>query len=159
MLPAATGEPGLVIHPFGAGRAVYVPWSCGSIVHRHGHPNTSSFLADLLQHHAGLEPVGGTLPPMVEVTLFERTDAAVHLLHLVNGSGHRGVSCVKPVTMRDLEVVIPYRGEPLGIFGLVGGRELEWHVAEGRLTVRVPELGLFEAVRIAQDPTTRRRRP
>lgn len=157
VLPAATGEPGLVIHPFGAGHAAYVPWSCGTLVHRHGHGNTSSFLADLLQHHAGLEPVGGTLPPMVEVTLSERADAAVHLLHLVNGSGHRGVSCVEPVTMRDLEVVIPYRGEPSRANGLVGGRELEWHVAEGRLTVRVPELGLFEAVQIEQDPTTRRR--
>lgn len=157
VLPEPTGEPGLVVHRIGTGRAVYVPWPCGSIVDRHGHPNTSGFAADVLQHHTGLEPVGGTLPPTVEVTLFERADAGVHLLHLVNGSGHRGVSCVEPVTMRDLEVVLPYRGEPGEVTGLVGDRELEWHVANGRLNIWVPELGLFEAVRISRGANQPRR--
>jgi hypothetical protein len=131
---------------------VYVPWLCGSIVDRHGHQNTSSFVADLLQQHAGLEPVAGNLSPMIEVTLFERANAGVHLLHLVNSSGHRGVSCVEPVAMRDLEVVIPYRGQPSSVAGLVGGDDLEWRAANGTLTIGVPELGLFEAVRIAQEP-------
>jgi hypothetical protein len=148
VLPEATGEPGLVVHPFGAGRAVYVPWCCGAVAHRHGQANTSSFLADVLEHHARLEPLGGNLPPMVEVTLFERHNAPVHLLHLVNSSGVRGASWVAPVPMRDLEVVVPYEGEPTAISGLVSGRPLTWSAAGGRLTVRVPELDLFEAVRI-----------
>ena len=38
VVPEATGEPGLVIHPFGDGRAVYIPWSCGTLVERHGPP-------------------------------------------------------------------------------------------------------------------------
>jgi hypothetical protein len=150
VLPEPTGQPGLVLHAFGSGRAVNVPWSCGSLVDRHGHPNTSSFLADVLQQHAGLDPVGGTLPPSVEVTLLEHAGAGVHLLHLVNGSGHRGIGCDAPVTMRELDVVVPYEGEPSSVTGLVGGRDLEWHVADGKLTVHVPELGLFEAVRIAK---------
>lgn len=152
VLPDATGEPGLVIHPFGAGRAVYVPWSAGALLHRQGHQNTSSFVADVLQHVAGLEPVGGNLSPMVEVTLFERDGGAVHLLHLVNGSGSFGVSCVEPVTVHHVEVVIPYAGEPADVTGLVAGRELERYASEGRLAIRVPELRLFEAVRIARDP-------
>ena len=150
VLPAATGEPGLVIHPFGAGRAVFVPWSCGALVHRHGTQNTSSFAADVLRHHAGLEPLGGNLPPAVEVTLFERGDGTARLLHLVNGSGQLGAGWAAPVTMHDVEVVLPGAdGEPAGVTGLVSGRALEWHAADGRLTVRVPELHLFEAVRIA----------
>ncbi len=151
VLPEATGEPGLVTRPFGAGRVVYIPWLCGTLVERHGLANTISFVADVLQHHAGLEPVGGNLSPMVEVTLFERDGGAVHLLHLVNASGHRGVSCVEPVTMHDLEVTIPYVGEPSGVTGLVAGREFTWRAADGLLTVHVPELSLFEAIRIARD--------
>jgi putative glycosyl hydrolase-like family 6 (GHL6) protein/glycosyl hydrolase family 42 (putative beta-galactosidase) len=150
VLPEATGEPGLVTHPFGEGRVAYVPWSCGTLVERHGHPNTSSFAADVLQHHAGLEPVGGNLSPMIEVTLFERDGGTVHLLHLVNASGHRGVSCVDPVTIHDVEVSIEYAGEPSGVAGLVAGRELTWRTSDGLLTVRVPELHLFEAIRIAR---------
>ncbi len=150
VVPEATGEPGLVIHPFGDGRAVYIPWSCGTLVDRHGHPNTSSFAADVLQHHAGLEPVGGNLSPMVEVTLFERNAGTVHLLHLVNGSGHRGTGCVEPVPMHGVEVTIPYQGEPSRVAGLVAERELAWRAEDGLLTMHVPELELFEAIRIAR---------
>ncbi len=84
---------------------------------------------------------------MVEVTFFARDDGA-HLLHLVNASGHRGVSCVEPVTMHDLEVVVPFEGEPSRVTALVADRELEWSAAEGRLTIEIPTLGLLEAVRI-----------
>jgi hypothetical protein len=146
VLPAATGEPGLVTHAFGAGRAVYVPWSCGAIVERHGQANTISFVADVLERHAGIEPVGGNLSPMVEVTLFERPDARVYLLHLVNGSG--AWTGVRPIPMRDLEVVIPFGGKPSAVTGLVGGAELGWQASDGELTIRVPELELFEAIRI-----------
>lgn len=146
-LPEPTGEPGLVIHPFGGGRAVYVPWACGTLVHRHGHANTSAFVADVLGCHAGLEAVGGNLSPTVEVTLSAGADG-IHLLHLVNASGHRGVSCVEPVTMRDVKVVVPFAREPSAVRGLVADRELTWRSDGERLAIDVPELRLFEAIRI-----------
>jgi hypothetical protein len=152
-LPEATGEPGLTVHPFGKGRGIHVPWPCGALFHRQGHPNTSSFMADLLEHVAEIEPVGGNLSPMVEVTLHERGDGNGHLLHLVNGSGHFGVSYVEPVTMHDVEVVLPYEGEPIDVTALVEGRPIEWHASDGHLTVRVPEVHLFEAVRVAGPST------
>ena len=148
VLPGPTGEPGLVIHRFGAGRALYLPWSCGTLVERHGQVNTSSFVADVLQHHAGLEPVGGNLPAMVEVTLFERPADRAHLLHLVNASGSWGAGGHPPIAMRDLEVVVPSSGEPADVVGLVAGRPLGWHTTGDRLSIRVAELGLFEAIRI-----------
>jgi putative glycosyl hydrolase-like family 6 (GHL6) protein len=52
--PEPGDEPGLVTNRFGAGRAVYVPWGCGALVHRHGHANASSFMADVVEHEAGL---------------------------------------------------------------------------------------------------------
>lgn len=105
-------------------------------------------MADVLQNQAGLEPVGGNLSPMVEVTLLERPGGGVRLLHLVNGSGNLDAGWVEPVTMRDVEVAFPHVGEPSEVRSLVTDRELPWHVGDARLTVRIPELNLFEAIRI-----------
>jgi Hypothetical glycosyl hydrolase 6/Beta-galactosidase trimerisation domain len=143
-----TDDPALTVHPFGEGRAVYVPWLCGTLFHRHGEPNTAAFAADVLEHHAGLSPLGGNLSPMVEVTLFEKIDRSYRLLHLINGSGRFDTSSFAPVPMRDLEVTIPFDGEPSRITGLVSARECAWTASDAHLTIRVPELGLFEALEI-----------
>lgn len=148
VLEEPTGEPAMTTRGFGDGRAIFLPWRCGALVERDGHPNTSEFLADVLEHHAGLEPLGGNLSPMVEVTLFERPGGDL-LLHLVNASGHFGQREVAPVPMRDAEVVLPFEGEPASVTALVGAR-CAWSAADGRLAVRVPELGLFEALVIAR---------
>jgi hypothetical protein len=149
VLPTATDEPGLVTQAYGSGRVVYLPWSCGALVDRHGQTNTSSFAADVLEHHAGLEPLGGNPPAMVEVTLSERSGGRTHLLHLVNGSGSWGPTDGRPVAIHGLDVVIPFDGEPAAVTALVANRTLEWHAnGEGRLAIRVPVLDLFEAIRI-----------
>jgi hypothetical protein len=115
-------------------------------VDRHGQANTISFVADVLEHHARAQPIGGNLSKMVEVTLFEGA-ARAHLLHLVNGSG--AWTGVAPITMRDLAIEIAYPGEPSAVTGLVDGRPLDWARASERLTIRLPQLDLFEAIRIA----------
>ena len=154
-LPAPTDDPGVVVHPFGAGRAVYVPWSCGTLLERHGHANTSSFMADVLQSLGGLEPIGGNLSPMVEVTLLEHVDAEHRLLHLVNGSGQLGAGWVEPVTMRQLKVAIPCDGAPTEVRSLVTGAELAWQLSEDQLTIAVPELHRFEAIKITDGRSER----
>jgi hypothetical protein len=130
------------------GRVIFLPWRCAALVERDGHPNTSDFLADVLEHHAGVEPLGGNLSAMVEVTLFERLDGAL-LLHLVNASGHFGQREVAPVPMHDAEVVLPFEGEPASVTALVG-EGCGWSAADGRLAIRIPELGLFEALVIGR---------
>ena len=104
------------------------------------------FLADVLERHAGLVPLGGNLSPMVEVTLFERPGGEL-LLHLVNASGHFGEREVSPVPMRDVEVVLPLGGEPSEVRALVGG-SCTWNAMGERLSISVAELGLFEALTI-----------
>jgi Hypothetical glycosyl hydrolase 6/Beta-galactosidase trimerisation domain len=150
VLPETTDAPGLTIHPFRKGRGIHVPWNCGALFHGTGHPNTSDFMADVLEHLAEVEPVAGTLSPMVEVTLHERGVGSSHLLHLVNASGHFGVSYVEPVTMHHLDVVIPYEGTPHEVTALVAGQPLECRAREGRLTVSLPRLDLFEAITISR---------
>jgi hypothetical protein len=147
-LEEPTGEPAMATRAVGDGRAIFLPWRCGALVEREGHPNTSDFLADVLEHHVGLEPLGGNLSPMVEVTLLERPGGDL-LLHLVNASGHFGVREVAPVPMRDAEVVIPFEGEPASVTALVGDG-CTWSAVDGRLAIRVPELGLFEALVIGR---------
>ncbi|HSD48778.1 MAG TPA: alpha-amylase family protein [Actinomycetota bacterium] len=148
VLEEPTGEPAMTTRGSGDGRAIFLPWRCGALVERDGHPNTSDFLADVLQRHAELEPLGGNLSSMVEVTLFERPNGDL-LLHLVNASGHFGQRELAPVRMHDAEVILPFEGEPVSVTALVGKR-CTWSPAEGRLTVRMPELGLFEALVIAR---------
>jgi hypothetical protein len=154
-LPSPTDGPGVVVHPFGAGRAVFVPWSCGTLMERHGHANTSSFMADVLQGLGGVEPIGGNLSPMVEVTRLEHADGNHRLLHLVNGSGQLGAGWVEPVTMRDLEVAIPCDGAPTEVRSLVSGAELAWEVRDGALKIAVPELHRYEAIKIADGRSDR----
>jgi hypothetical protein len=143
-----TDHPGFVVHAFGQGKAVYIPWLPGALFHRQGHTNTVDFCASLLQDIAGLAPLGGNLPPQVEVTLFEKSDASAVLLHLVNGSGHFGNSFYAPVPMTDLQVAVPCPQRPKAAHGLRAGRAYDHTWAEGQLNIYVPRLELFEAVRI-----------
>lgn len=143
-----TDEPGLLVNDFGEGKAIYLPWLPGALFHRQGYPNTSEFIADLLEQIGGLAPVGGNLSPMVEVTRFVQKDGGFELIHLVNGSGHFGVSFFEPVTMTNVEVVVDCAQKPDKVWSLVNQRQVESTWQDGRLTIRVPSLGLFDAIRV-----------
>lgn len=145
-----TEHPGFTINLFGQGRGVYVPWGPGALYLRQGHTNTLDFIVDLLENVLGLRRVGGNLSPMVEVTLFQRRDGSYQLLHLVNASGHFGATFFAPVTMTDVEVYIERVGAPRSVVSLVTGQEYS-SVADGQaLTIRIPRLELFDAIKIAQ---------
>jgi hypothetical protein len=146
-----TDHPGFTVRRFGRGRAVHVPWLPGALFHRQGHLNTFHFAADLLEGVAGLQPLGGNLPPMVEATWFEAEDGRAELLHLVNGSGHFGVSFFAPVRIGGLEVSLPADRAPATVRALVARRECEYTHSSDGLRIRVPELGLFEAVNITYE--------
>jgi len=148
VLEEPTGELAMTRRAVGTGRAIFLPWRCGALVERDGHPNTVNFLADVLERHAGAEPLRGNLSPMVEVMLFERPDGS-RLLHLVNASGHFGQRELAPVPMHGAGVAVPFDGEPSDVRTLVGAG-CSWSAADGRVTIRLPELGLFEAVVIAR---------
>lgn len=143
-----TDHPGLVVNPFGKGRAIHLPWLPGALFHRQGYANTADFCAAILQGVAGLQPAGGDLSPMVEVTWFEKEDGACRLLHLVNGSGHYGASFFAPVPMADLTVSVPCPRKPGKVRDLVHRRDGEFSWADGRLTARIPRLELFAALAV-----------
>jgi hypothetical protein len=139
-------QPGLVVRPHGAGRAIHLPWLPGALYHRQGYSNTAGFMADVLEHIAGIEPVQGELPPMVEVT--HLAGDGFDLVHLVNASGHFGTSFLAQVEMRDLRIDLARPQRPTGVRGLVSRTPMQWSWDTGRLTIAVPRLGLMEALRI-----------
>jgi hypothetical protein len=143
-----TDWPGYVTHPYGQGQAIYLPWLPGALFHRQGYPNTSDFIADLLINVAGLPAVTGTLSPMVEVTHFTRTDGTHDLVHLINGSGHFGNSFFAPVPMHDLTINVRYSQRPQSVRSLVRETQCNFNWHNGELTIDIPRLGVFEALRI-----------
>lgn len=146
-----TDHPGLVVNPYGAGRATYIPWLPGALYHRQGHTNTFAFAGDVLSRFAGLPSVGGDLSPMVEVTLFEQVGRGHRLLHLVNASGHYGVTFYPPVPMRDLHLRLPGVPTPRAVTSLVSGEECAFEARDGVLRIDVPELGLLQALKLWYD--------
>jgi len=143
-----TDYPGLVIHPFGQGRAIYLPWLPGPLFYRQGYTNTFDFVADLLSGVAGLAAVGGNLGPMVEVTWLENRRSGHQLVHLVNGSGHFGTSFFAPVPMHEVTVTLPDAPQPRAVRSLASDQPCPYTWQEGQLTLQVGRLGLFEALEI-----------
>lgn len=143
-----TDWPGFVEHGYGQGKAIYLPWLPGALFHRQGYPNTTDFIADLLEQVAGLAPVSGNLSPMVEVTRFADRRGDFELLHLVNSSGHFGNSFFAPVSMAELSVGIPCDRAPHSVTSLVYGQPYDYTWQAGQLTIRIPKIELFDAVRI-----------
>ena len=70
------------------------------------------------------------------------------LVHLVNGSGHFGVSFYQPVKMVDLEIELPSAKPPKSVRSLVSGETCAYSLSDDLLTVQIPELSLFEAIEI-----------
>ena len=140
-------RPGYTVHSQGRGRAIHVPWLPGSLFHRQGYTNTVWFLMDLIEHVAGVAPVGGNLPEQVEVTRMTN-DAGFDLVHLVNGSGHYGTSFYAPVTMHDLMVELSCEQAPAQAQSLTGGDAIAMEHKDGVLTLQVPRLDRFEAIKL-----------
>ncbi len=143
-----TDHPGFTVRRYGQGQAIYIPWEPGALFYRQGYTNTSDWATDLLEHIIGLPRLRGNLPPMVEATLFRQEGRRSYLLHLVNGTGHFGVSFYPPAPLKDLEVVIDGRW-PWGVRSLFTGEDYSFGVdSDDEFTVYVPHLELFDAIKI-----------
>ncbi|MBM7570088.1 beta-galactosidase trimerization domain-containing protein [Aquibacillus albus] len=143
-----TEHPGFTVHSYGEGKGVYIPWEPGQLFYRQGYANTIDFIAELLEQFVGIQPIGGNLSPMVEASLYEQKDKNAQLLHLVNGSGHFGISFYEPITMHDLKATVPYEGKPTSVKSLVTGEDYEFTADNGLLTISVPKLSLMESIKI-----------
>ena len=81
---------------------------------------------------------------MAEVTVSEKDSGIV--IQLVNNSGHFGTSYYDPIPIRNAQVELPLEHRPASVKSLMADRNVNYHWENGRLTVTVPELGVYEAV-------------
>ena len=141
-------HPGYVVRPHGRGRAIHLPWWPGSLFHDQGHLNTLAFAGALLRQVAGLTPLGGNLPPMVEATVMRSADGTSTLVHLINGAGHFGNTFHDPPRLAGLNVELPCDVRPGDVQRLrdVGLCEHTWQ--GGALKLELGELDAFEVVQI-----------
>jgi hypothetical protein len=72
----------------------------------------------------------------------------LHLVHLVNGSGHFGVSFYQPVKMADLEIELPSAKPPKSVRSLVSRETYSHDWSSDLLTIQIPQLSLFEAIEV-----------
>ena len=142
-------DPGFLTRPYGKGRCIYLPWLPGKLYHRQGYPNTGLFMGDLLEREANLEPVGGEIPPMVEVTVLDKRDGSGSLIHLVNHSGHFGVSFHAPLPIHGITLRIPWPEAPTLVRSLRSDEKIPFAWEDGRLILTVTELGDFEALSLS----------
>lgn len=104
--PTAESEnPGLTVNTYGAGKAVYIPWFCGSFYHNEGYPNTLNVMQDVLFEICQLPQIAPKLHPSVELVLRKKESKTV--VSLINASGYFGNSFFEPIPMTDIKLNIP----------------------------------------------------
>jgi hypothetical protein len=143
-----TDDPGYTVHRFNKGIGIYIPWEPGKQFYKHGQINTFHLIGDILEHVARVPIIGGTLHAMVEVTLHASNEGFFHLLHLINNSGHFGVTYYEAIPMKDVKIIIEYEGIPSNVTSLVTGESLAYQIEANRLSISIPSLELFEAIKI-----------
>ncbi len=144
-----TELPGLVVHPFGAGCGIHLPWLPGRFYHREGYDNALLFVRDVVRSVARLPVAEGNLPPTVMVTRSRRAHegGTSQVVHLVNNGGHFGTSYFAPPRLRGLEVEVEAAGEPAKITRVRDGGQVPFTRSAELGTVRfaVSELEWYEA--------------
>jgi hypothetical protein len=141
-----TDHPGLLHHAHGHGRTAYFPWPVDALFFDHSLPEHRALLVQAVATVAReRRQVVAEAPPQVEVVLGERPDGS-HLLHLINHSGHQDRSYHEPLPIHDVRLSLELGATRAR--ALVGGQELPIQASDGRVTVQVPRLDLFEVVHL-----------
>ena len=126
------------------GSAVYVPWYAGEFYYREGFSNSRKFMDGLLERYASARRIRGNFSPMIEAAVMITPDIKTELLSFVNGSGCFGNSYFDPIpTDVTCDMAVPKA--PVSVRSMVTGEALEYRFENGRVTLTLPRLGLFDA--------------
>lgn len=144
---ALTGRPGAVVHRYGKGACVYLPWQAGRTYGDHGLADVQRLIGAAAGWVRQRRPLIETdLPDTVTVTL-RRTRSADVVVHLVNLSTDptRDIRSVAPV--RGAHVAVRLRGLKRA-YALVARANLRAERAHGALRIALPEIGPHEVVHL-----------
>lgn len=137
---------GITMRQVGRGRAVYVAVDPFAAYRHEGHHLTRLMLGRLLELVAppNVRRIGVDKPPHVEVSLQRQGERLI--VHLVNYFAQKRTAVlvhneeVPPV--RDIVLRVRVDRPPQRVVAQPGDEELAWELADGVVTVRVPELRL-----------------
>ena len=144
----AGDNPGAVLTKHGNGRCVTMPWYPGALFHKQGYLNTSDFILDVIENVLGIKPVITSFPPMVEITLSKIVANNTHILHFVNQTGYFGNTFYPPIIIPCASCTIKFPHKPEQVISLVSRKNICFSYENGELTVKVNDIGLFEAIHI-----------
>ena len=143
-----SGHPCFLTRAYGKGRAMLIPWKPGKFFYNQGYPSYLRFVNDLLETVMGIPRVQTDLPEMVEITSHTDADNRFELVSLVNGTGHFGLSFYEPVPLDGYSLTLPCKRVPQRVYSLVTGKNADFTTQDGSLSVKLPRIGMFEALRI-----------
>ena len=98
----------------------------------------------LLERYASARRVRGDFSPMIEIAVMITPDIKTELLSFVNASGHFGNSFFEPLPCEvTCNMAVPKA--PARVFSMTTGEDLPYSFENGRVTLTIPKLGLFDA--------------
>lgn len=100
-------NPGLSVNAYDSGKAVSIPWFCGSFYQNEGYQNTLNVMQDVLFAICGLPQIAPGLHPSVELVLKKKENKTI--ASLINASGYFGNSFFAPIPMGNIELKLPGR--------------------------------------------------
>jgi len=143
------GEYGAYWMPFGEGETVYFPFDLGALYWRHyqsahreliGH-----WIGRFLAADEGHPRIGVRNAPLaVQLTWHRIGGGRDAIVHLLNYTGCQKNHFEAPIRLPGVE--LHGTGSPRRVTALKAGRELPVETGPAGWSVRVPELGLFEAI-------------
>lgn len=141
-------HPCFVTRNYGKGKAMFIPWKPGKFFYRQGYSSYLRFAGDLLGHVLGVGKVKTDLPEMAEITYHTDTSGRFDLISIVNNTGHFGVSFYEPVPLAGYSLELPCTRDVNRAIGLVSGSDVEFSLKDGMLSLKLPKLNMYEAIRI-----------
>lgn len=143
-----TDIPGMIVHTFGQGHCVYVPWSIGQHYERFPTHTHAMIMLSIVRNLLSYTPwIATDLPPTVEIHSQVRRDQKWQLVSLVNLSGQNGRAVLDPVPVTGATLRMQCSIQPKAVRALVARQACAvTTLSDGQLEIALPELRLFETL-------------
>jgi hypothetical protein len=141
-----TDLPLAIWNPSGKGHAMYLPFSLSHLINEYKLGEHYQLLSNALDMALGedkfieISNVQG-----LQLTVFEKANTL--LVHLVNGVGRRPLSTNIPLHDIILKLKLEDRSVQ-AVRQLISGQALSYEILEGKLTIHVPQLDIWECLLI-----------
>ncbi len=138
-----TDVPGVIVHSYGKGKAVHIPWKLGAFYYSEGWQNTLNVFHDVFFGLCGLPELAPDLTPMAELVLGSCEGKTV--VQLINESGCFANNYFAPAPLRDIRLALPGltgREKPVTL----RGGKAELHETKQGYELVLNELVDYEAI-------------